>query len=76
MSSGFTESVVEEATLEWFGELGYQVVHGPDIAPDESGAERILRKYGYPPDKQEAATHTVLQQAELLSNYWTTLATA
>ena len=28
--------------------------------------KRILRKYGYPPDKQEAATNTVLQQAELI----------
>ncbi len=28
--------------------------------------KRILRKYGYPPDKQEKATQTVLQQAELL----------
>ena len=28
--------------------------------------KRILRKYGYPPDKQEQATDTVLQQAELL----------
>jgi type I restriction enzyme, R subunit len=27
---------------------------------------RILRKYGYPPDKQEKATQTVLEQAELL----------
>jgi len=33
--------------------------------------KRILRKYGYPPDKQEVATNTVLQQAELLSDYWT-----
>ncbi|MBN1655090.1 MAG: type I restriction endonuclease subunit R [Deltaproteobacteria bacterium] len=33
--------------------------------------KRILRKYGYPPDKQESATNTVLQQAELLSEYWT-----
>jgi type I restriction enzyme R subunit len=33
--------------------------------------KRILRKYGYPPDKQESATVTVLQQAELLSDYWT-----
>jgi len=32
--------------------------------------KRILRKYGYPPDKQEAATNTVLQQAELLSAVW------
>jgi type I restriction enzyme R subunit len=29
--------------------------------------KRILRKYGYPPDKQEKATQTVLEQAELLS---------
>ncbi|WP_022852665.1 type I restriction endonuclease subunit R [Thermodesulfatator atlanticus] len=27
--------------------------------------KRLLRKYGYPPDKQEEATHTVLKQAEL-----------
>ena len=46
MSGNFTESVVEEAALEWFGALGY------------------------PPDKQEAATVTVIQQAELLSEYW------
>jgi type I restriction enzyme R subunit len=32
--------------------------------------KRILRKYGYPPDKQDAATQTVLQQAELLSDFW------
>ena len=28
---------------------------------------RVLRKHGYPPDKQEAATRTVLEQAEALS---------
>ena len=33
--------------------------------------KRILRKHGYPPDKQEAAANTVLQQAELLSDVWT-----
>mgnify|MGYP003345954390 CR=1 FL=1 len=27
--------------------------------------KRILRKYGYPPDKQEKATQTVLEQAEV-----------
>jgi type I restriction enzyme R subunit len=36
--------------------------------------KRILRKHGYPPDKQEAATNTVLQQAELLSEFWTATA--
>ena len=28
--------------------------------------KRILRKHGYPPDKQERATRTVLEQAEVL----------
>jgi type I restriction enzyme R subunit len=32
--------------------------------------KRILRKYGYPPDKQERATETVLEQAALLSQAW------
>jgi len=32
--------------------------------------KRILRKYGYPPDKQEKATATVLEQAEVLSAQW------
>jgi len=32
--------------------------------------KRILRKYGYPPDKQERATQTVLSQAELLCADW------
>ena len=40
----FTESVVEEAVLEWLGALQYAVVHGPDIAPGELLAER--RDYG------------------------------
>ena len=32
--------------------------------------KRTLRKYGYPPDKQEKATQTVLEQAEVLSAGW------
>jgi type I restriction enzyme R subunit len=32
--------------------------------------KRILRKYGYPPDKQERATLTVLEQAEVLCAAW------
>ena len=32
--------------------------------------KRILRKHGYPPDKQEKATQTVLEQAEVLSGGW------
>jgi type I restriction enzyme R subunit len=34
--------------------------------------KRILRKYGYPPDLQEKATQTVLEQAEVLSEAWAT----
>ena len=34
--------------------------------------KRILRTYGYPPDLQDAAVQTVLQQAEALSASWTT----
>lgn len=32
--------------------------------------KRILRKYDYPPDKQEKATATVLEQAEMLCGDW------
>jgi type I restriction enzyme R subunit len=32
--------------------------------------KRILKKYGYPPDKQEKATETVLEQAETLCRDW------
>lgn len=32
--------------------------------------KRLLRKYGYPPDKQEKATQTVLIQAETLCKDW------
>ncbi|MFZ5699554.1 MAG: type I restriction endonuclease subunit R [Pseudomonadota bacterium] len=32
--------------------------------------KRILRKYGYPPDLQDAAVQTVLAQAEALSSEW------
>ena len=46
VSGGFTESIVEEAALDW------------------------LEGLGYPPDKQEKATQTVLEQAEVLSEIW------
>jgi len=32
--------------------------------------KKILRKYGYPPDKQETATQTVLEQAEVIAKDW------
>jgi len=46
----FSESIVEDAALAWFGELGYAVGHGgtfaqqrwarPSLAPGEPAAER------------------------------------
>jgi type I restriction enzyme R subunit len=38
--SAFIESVVEDAALAWMAELGWQVLHGPEIAPGETAAER------------------------------------
>ena len=34
------ESIVEDAALTWFGELGYAVGRGPQLAPGEPAAER------------------------------------
>ena len=36
----FTESLIEEAALEWFERIGYTRIHGPDIAPGEPNEER------------------------------------
>lgn len=41
----FTESVVEEAALAWLESLGYAVLHGPDTAAGEPGAERSDSNY-------------------------------
>ncbi len=38
--TAFTESVVEEAALAWLGGIGWQIAHGPSIAPDMLTAER------------------------------------
>ena len=32
--------------------------------------KRLLRKYKYPPDKQEKAVQTILEQAEVLCRDW------
>ena len=39
------ESVVEDAALAWLEALGYSVLHGPDIAAGEPGAERNDSNY-------------------------------
>ena len=38
--AAFTESEVEDAALEWLEGLGWEVAHGPDIAPHAEGTER------------------------------------
>ncbi len=57
------ESVRKSVTIDWTEREGVR-------AKIRVMVKRILRKYGYPPDKQEKATATVLQQAELLCADW------
>lgn len=38
--TSFSESVVEDATLNWLEALGYAILYGPDIAAGEPAAER------------------------------------
>jgi type I restriction enzyme R subunit len=40
VNTAFTESTVEQAALTWLSELGWQVKHGSEIAPDGLFAER------------------------------------
>lgn len=53
--SGFTESVVEEAALDWLRELGYAIAHGPEILPGEPGAEREKVEEAFLPSRLRAA---------------------
>jgi type I restriction enzyme R subunit len=43
--SGVTESVVEDAALAWLEDLGYTILHGPEIAIDALTAERSDPNY-------------------------------
>lgn len=40
MSHRFNEDTVEQATIQWLREIGYDYIHGGDIAPGEPFAER------------------------------------
>lgn len=55
------QSVRKNVTIDW-------TVRESARAAIRITIKRILRKYGYPPDKQESATALVLQQAELICN--------
>jgi type I restriction enzyme R subunit len=58
-----TESVRRNVSIDW-------MVRENVRAQMRVRVKRILRKHGYPPDKQEQATQTVLEQAEVLSQAW------
>ena len=53
------ETVRRNATVDW-------TLQENARAKMRVMVKRILRRHGYPPDKQQAATRTVLEQAELL----------
>src|SRR5450759_4381680 len=40
MTNRFAESVAEDAALAWLSDLGYAILHGPEIAIGMPGAER------------------------------------
>jgi type I restriction enzyme R subunit len=61
-----TESVRRNVTIDWTMRENVRAQMRVRI-------RRILRKYGYPPDKQEQATQTVLEQAVVLSHEWATV---
>ena len=57
------ETVRQNTTIDW-------TIKESVRAKLRTLVKRILRKYGYPPDKQDKATQTVLEQAELLGKDW------
>jgi type I restriction enzyme R subunit len=57
------KSVRENATIDWTQKENVR-------AKLRVMVRRILKRYGYPPDKQEKATQTVLEQAEVIARDW------
>lgn len=57
------KSVRENATIDWTMKENVR-------ARLRVMVRRILKRYGYPPDKQEKATQTVLEQAEVIARDW------
>src|SRR3989449_8999568 len=58
-----TQMIRKSVTIDWTQRESVQ-------AEIRLRVKKILKKYGYPPDKQEKATQTVLQQAELIARDW------
>jgi type I restriction enzyme R subunit len=59
-----TQMIRKSATIDWTQRESVR-------AEIRLRVKKILRKYGYPPDKQEKATQTVLEQAEMIARDWT-----
>lgn len=57
------ETVKRNTTIDWTYKESVQ-------AKLRVYVKRVLRKYGYPPDKQEKAVRTVLEQAGQLTFEW------
>jgi type I restriction enzyme R subunit len=63
IARNLVETVRSNVTIDW-------TVRETVRAKLRVMVKRILRKYGYPPDKQEKATRTVLEQAEMIAADW------
>ena len=60
------ETVRRNATIDW-------TVRESVRAGMRNAVRRVLRRHGYPPDKEKKAIDTVIEQAELLSEEWTNI---
>lgn len=58
-----TQMIRNSITIDWTQRESVQ-------AEIRLKVKKILRKYGYPPDKQKKATETVLEQASLIGKDW------
>jgi len=58
-----TQMIRKSVTIDWTQRESVQ-------AEIRLKVKKILRRYGYPPDKQEKATQIVLEQAELIAKDW------
>jgi type I restriction enzyme R subunit len=61
-----TEMIRNSVTIDWTQRESVQ-------AGIRLKVKKILRKYGYPPDKEKKATETVLKQAELIAKNWVSI---
>jgi type I restriction enzyme R subunit len=57
------ETVRNNATIDWTVREAVRVKLRVMV-------KRILRKYGYPPDKREKTTQTIIEQAEAIAKDW------